>query len=175
MNKEFYERILVAKFIQERFKENGKEFSLNDCFYYLQDKGDSESVDLVWLSICGNHVSWENHLEDVCFKILGVNRMQPGYCPFTVSEETLESDREYNAWFKDVWTPYINSLVVKYSHLWKTRLGSKIGRGMLDIVSIIEEYVGVSEEASEQTTSNETTSNETTSRPSGLSSSNIFG
>lgn len=165
MNKEFYERILVARFIQERFAENKKDMSLYDCFYYVQDKGDSDSVDLVWLSICGNHVSWENHLEDVCFKILGVNRMQPGYCPFTVTEETLKSDREYNEWFKGVWTPYINSLVVKYSHLWKTRLGSKIGRGMLDIVSIIEEYIGVSENNSEQTTS----------KPSGLSSTNIFG
>lgn len=169
--KEFYERILVARYIKEEFKRIGKELSLNDCFYYVTDKGDSSSVDYVWLSIGGDYLTWENHLEDICLKILNVSRMQPGYCPFTVDDETMKFDNNYRNWYYNSWTPYINSLVRKYAKLWEPRLETKIGRGMVDIVSIIKSKIGESDDLDKYDHFDEEVENNSNSV---ISSSKIF-
>lgn len=141
MNKEFYERILVAKFIERKFKTVGKEYTINECFNYVQVKGDTDLVDMIWFSITGSKITWENHLEDICFGILGVNRAQPGYSPFLVEEKVMSYDPSYKDWFVSEWTPYILGLVKKYRPVWAPRLESKITRGMYDIVSDIDNTV----------------------------------
>ena len=141
MNKEFYERVLVAKYLVEKFASHGKEMSINDAYLYVQQKEDADSVDLVWLSIVGNYVTWKDHLEDVCCKVLDFKICQPGYSPFTVSKQTLESDKNYAEWYYNTWLPYIHGLVNKYLDTMATRLDTKIQRGMVDIVSEIKSEV----------------------------------
>lgn len=137
----FYERMLVAKFIQEIFREHGNKYTLNECFYYVQTKGDAGSMDLIWFNTVGDYVTWENHLEDICFKALGIKRQQPGYSPFIVSRKIVNRDSKYKMWYEREWIPYINSLVTKYEHLWKPRLETKIGRGMVNVIDVIDERI----------------------------------
>lgn len=141
MNETFYERLLVARFIQEKFAQQGVEKEIQDVFYFVQAAGDSTSIDYLWFSITGGYVTWEDHLEDVCFKVLKVGRKQPGYSPFNVSEDTLNLDEDYAFWYYNEWLPYLYSIVREYSYIWEPRLSSKVTRGMVNIIDIINEEI----------------------------------
>ena len=141
MNIEFYERVLVAKYLAVKFLQCGKKITINEAYYYVQQKGDSSSVDMIWLSTVGNYVTWDDHLEDVCCKVLDFKICQPGYSPFTVSKDTLEMDSNYKEWYLNTWLPYIHNLVRKYFPTMESRLDAKIQRGMTDIVSEIRKEI----------------------------------
>lgn len=129
---EFYERILVAKAIAEVMK-----LSIIDAFSYVQTKEDAGTTDFVWLKIVGNQVTWGDHLLYVIAEILGLQIKQPGYEPFTVSEETLASDKEYAEWHANKWIPYFQSLLKKYANIYTPKLAMKMERGNKNWIALI--------------------------------------
>lgn len=142
MNKEFYERVLVAKVIGDLLSEGKEPRGINEYFYYLQKPEDQENEAFVWFQLGGDALSWEENLSWICFKVLEVSIKQPGYCPFSVTEETLSSDEEYQKWFNCEWKDFLSSIINKHRETWEPRVKSKMTRGMKDIIYMINEKYG---------------------------------
>lgn len=141
-NKEFYERILVAKCLQiEMTAATEGEPTLRDAFYYVQAAGDQDTMEYIWFSTVGDYVTWVNHLEYVCFQALGLKMQQPGYSPFMVDLSRIELDKKYLNWYYSEWVYYISNLVDKYRYLWEPRFKAKTIRGAVDIVDIINKDI----------------------------------
>lgn len=136
INKEFYERILVAKFLQiEITSAIDIELTIRDAYYYIQTPKDNNTIDYLWFNTLGGYATWENHLEYICFQALEIQ--QPGYSPFTVDLSLIETNKEYLNWYYSEWLYYISYLVHKYKYLWQPKLKSKTVEGMVDIIEII--------------------------------------
>ena len=138
MNKNFYEKILVAKVLSKLLGTEDNTVTLSESFKYLQETGDSELEGYMWLNICGDAINWEENLSWVCYTILDIPIKQPGACPFSVSEDTINDFPEYAEWYYKVWNPYISSLLEKYRNIWEPRLKAKIIRGTKDVIKEID-------------------------------------
>lgn len=145
--KEFYERIIVAKVIQKIYEGRRKQPSLNECFNYVKKAEDVDSPDFSWFKICGDNVTWGDHLLFVCSEVLGVRIPAPCYDPFSVDEKTftmsnskkIVNDPEYYNWFINEWTPFVKGLLEKYKSLYSPKLEAKAERGDVPVLKIIQE------------------------------------
>ena len=134
MKKDFYERLLVAKVISQVMG-----LPITEAFNYLKVSEDKDSSELLWLTITGDFINWGEHLLYICTGALNIMVKQPGYEPFSVTEETLESDKEYKDWYENEWKPIIASYLIKYKNVYENRLSAKITRGNTDYLKIIQE------------------------------------
>lgn len=137
----FFERIVVAKFFQLKYKELGKERTLSEVFNFFKVPMDEGLDDYIWFMVTSDYLIWEEHLEEICFKVLGVNKAQPKCSPLMVSDIVLKTDEWYSKWYYGLWVPYFKDLIVKYRYLWEPRMESKINRGDVDIIEYIDLYL----------------------------------
>lgn len=138
-NKEFYERLLVAKAISEVIGN-----TITEAFQFVQEKEDVKTTDFVWLKIAGNQITWGDHLLYIIIEILDdIKLKQPGYEPFSVTQETLDSDYEYSKWYNEEWKPYLEDLLLKYVDMYAPRLSMKMERGNKNWLQMIEDKYNI--------------------------------
>lgn len=138
IRKDFYERLLVAKLISKCLSKGEEEFPIVEAFRYVQTKEDEESSDYVWLLVGGNSMKWSDQLLYIILYNLNIPIQQPGYDPLSVTEETLNSDKNYKDWYEQTWKPLVISNISKYKYLYQGKLESKTTRGALDVVSMLD-------------------------------------
>lgn len=143
MNVSFYKRLLISMLFNEveKYYTGNKSNSIFETFHILEIPKDRDSEVWSWFSLGGNNLDKTDDLLDICLHNLEVSVAQPRYNPFTVSKDTLDSDKEYKHWFIKNWLTYLSNLLNEFESLCVQRLAPGISRGKFDYYTKSREWI----------------------------------
>ena len=136
MNKEFYERLLLADVIASL---NDK-VSLVDVYRDFASKDDTKTSDYIWVNTVGNKaMGLDDAITEICFKVLEIEQPQPRYNIFKVNVDTLMSDENTKKFVVD-FIDYLQDLFEKYRYIYEAKMQNYESRGKRGYLSYYEEW-----------------------------------
>lgn len=143
VNVSFYKRLLIAMLFNEveNFYTGKKSNSVFETFHLIELPKDRDLEVWSWFSLGGNNLDKTDDLLDICLHNLEVCVAQPRYNPFTVSNETLESDKTYMDWFANDWLDYLTNILNEFESLCVQRIAPGVTRGKFDYFTKSREWI----------------------------------
>lgn len=136
MNKEFYERLLLAEVLA---RVSGT--PVVDVYRDVAAKEDIDTTDYLWVNTVGcSAMECDDAITDICFSVLGIKEPQPRMRVFLEPKENPRFVDEVRDFIINELIPYLDGLLAKYEYLYKAKFDNYQTRGKKGYLTYYEEW-----------------------------------